>query len=46
VLGTTLRFFLQKLGLARFRIFNEKGRRLETKELTYYASQAAGVPGA
>lgn len=42
VLGTTLRFFLQKLGVMNFRIFNQKGRRLETKELTYYASHAAG----
>jgi glycosyltransferase involved in cell wall biosynthesis len=43
VLSTTLQFFLQKTGLAKFRIFNEKGRRLETRDLTYYASHAAGA---
>jgi glycosyltransferase involved in cell wall biosynthesis len=39
VLGTTLQFFLQNIGLARFSIFNEKGRRLETRDLTYYVQE-------
>ena len=44
VMATTLQFFLQKrLALAKFRIFNEKGRRLETQDQTYYASHAAGA---
>jgi glycosyltransferase involved in cell wall biosynthesis len=44
VVGTTLRFFLQKMGIKRSRIFNEKGRRLETHDLSYYASHAAEAP--
>ena len=44
VIATTLQFLFQKrLGLAKFRIFNEKGRRLETQDQTYYASHAAGT---
>jgi len=37
VLGTTLQFALQRMGLAHFRIFSEKGRRLEPGSPTYYA---------
>ena len=39
VVGTTLQFFLQKLGLAKFGIFDEKGRKLETRYLAYYAQE-------
>ncbi len=39
VVGTTLQFFLQKVGLAKFSIFNEKGRKLETRHLAYYAQE-------
>ena len=46
VLGTTLQFALQRMGLARFRIFSEKGRRLEPGYPTYYARGAAGGPQA
>jgi glycosyltransferase involved in cell wall biosynthesis len=45
VVGTTLRFFLQRVGVADYSIFNEKGRKLETRQLTYYA-QEVPVPGA
>jgi glycosyltransferase involved in cell wall biosynthesis len=41
VMGTTLCFFLQKTGIGRFSIFNEKGRKLETPQLTYYAQEVA-----
>ena len=49
VVGTTLRFFLQNLGLAKFSIFSEQGRRLETRHREYYASEmpiatSAGAP--
>jgi glycosyltransferase involved in cell wall biosynthesis len=37
VLATTLQFYLQRIGLAKFAIFSEKGRRLETREISYYA---------
>src|SRR5882762_2456347 len=37
VLRTTLQFALQRVGLANFRIFNAKGRRLEPGYSTYYA---------
>jgi glycosyltransferase involved in cell wall biosynthesis len=37
VIGTTLKFALQKWGLGRFRIFNPSGRKLEAGGLTYYA---------
>src|ERR1700719_3803491 len=37
VLRTTLQFALQRAGLARFRIFSAKGRKLEPGFPTYYA---------
>jgi glycosyltransferase involved in cell wall biosynthesis len=40
VMRTTLQFALQRWGLARFRIFNEKGRRLEPGLPEYYARGA------
>ncbi len=43
VLLTSLQFALQKLGVMRFRMFSEKGRRLEPGNLTYYARGAAGT---
>ncbi len=36
VVLTTLQFALQKWGLAGFRIFNSKGRRLEASGMSYY----------
>jgi glycosyltransferase involved in cell wall biosynthesis len=42
VVATTLQFALQKWGLAHFRIFSAKGRKLEAGDSTYYA---AGVTG-
>ncbi len=42
VLGTTLQFALQKWGLAQFRIFSPKGRRLEPGVADYYARGIAG----
>jgi len=44
VLGTTLQFALQKMGVAHFRIFSAKGRRLEPGYATYYARGTAGGP--
>ena len=44
VLRTSLQFALQKAGVAHFRIFSEKGRRLEPGTQTYYARGAAGTP--
>lgn len=44
VVATSLQFALQKMGLARFRIFSEKGRRLEPGLATYYVRGAAGGP--
>ncbi len=44
VLGTTLQFALQKMGMARFRIFSAKGRRLEPGYATYYAQGRASGP--
>jgi glycosyltransferase involved in cell wall biosynthesis len=41
VLGTTLQFALQSWGIARFRIFDAKGRKLETAETRYYMSETA-----
>jgi glycosyltransferase involved in cell wall biosynthesis len=41
VLLTSLQFALQRMGVARFRIFSEKGRRLEPGSATYYARGAA-----
>jgi glycosyltransferase involved in cell wall biosynthesis len=46
VLLTSLQFALQKMGIMKFRIFSEKGRRLEPGEATYYARGAAGAPQA
>jgi hypothetical protein len=40
VLATTIQFTLQKIGLAQFRIFSSKGRRLDPGCPSYY------VPGA
>ena len=40
VLATTLQFALQKIGLAHFRIFNSKGRKLEPGLPTYYVRGA------
>jgi hypothetical protein len=37
VLLTSLQFALQKMGMSHFRIFSEKGRRLETGQTVYYA---------
>jgi glycosyltransferase involved in cell wall biosynthesis len=42
VLATTLQFALQKWGLGRFRIFSDKGRKLEARGLTYYTRGMAG----
>jgi glycosyltransferase involved in cell wall biosynthesis len=42
VLATTLQFALQKTGIAHFRIFNSKGRKLEPGFTTYYARGAIG----
>jgi glycosyltransferase involved in cell wall biosynthesis len=44
VLATTLQFALQKMGLAKYRIFNSDGRKLEPGQATYYARGAAGGP--
>jgi glycosyltransferase involved in cell wall biosynthesis len=43
VLATTVQFALQRLGLANFRIFSAKGRRLEP-QASYYVSGAAQGP--
>jgi glycosyltransferase involved in cell wall biosynthesis len=45
VLRTTLQFALQRTGVAHFRIFNAKGRKLEPGCATYYARGAAEPPG-
>src|SRR6266403_5337316 len=45
VMGTTLRFALQKFGLAHFRIFSPKGRKLDAGKAGYYAAGAADPPG-
>src|SRR5437762_1291911 len=37
VVATTLQFALQKAGIVRFRIFSDKGRRLEPGHVTYYS---------
>jgi hypothetical protein len=44
VLATTLKFALQKSGLGRFRIFNQKGRKLAPGLNGYYAASAASSP--
>jgi glycosyltransferase involved in cell wall biosynthesis len=41
VLLTSLQFALQKTGVSHFRIFSEKGRRLETGQTVYYAKGKA-----
>src|SRR5216684_8469170 len=45
VIGTTLQFALQKAGLAHFRIFSSKGRKLDPGYAGYYARGAAEPPG-
>ena len=42
VLATTLQFALQRAGLGGFRIFSQKGRKLEASGVSYYAREAAG----
>src|SRR5216110_3462906 len=42
VLSTTLQFALQKAGIVRFRIFSDKGRRLEPGHVTYYSRGTVG----
>lgn len=44
VLATSLQFGLQKIGLASFRIFSEKGRRLEPGYTAYYNPHLSGEP--
>ena len=41
VLATTMQFALERWGLAHFRIFSERGRRLEPGPTTYYARGTA-----
>jgi glycosyltransferase involved in cell wall biosynthesis len=41
VLATTMQFALQRWGLAHFRIFSHRGRRLEPGPTTYYARGTA-----
>jgi glycosyltransferase involved in cell wall biosynthesis len=36
VLATTIQFALERMGIARFRIFSRKGRRLEPGKVSYY----------
>jgi len=40
VLLTTIQFALQKWGIAKFRIYSPKGRKLETNGISYYARGA------
>jgi len=42
VLATTLQFALQKWGIGRFRIYSDKGRKLEAGGQSYYARGAEG----
>jgi glycosyltransferase involved in cell wall biosynthesis len=42
VLATTLQFALQRWHMVRFRIFSEKGRRLDPGQPSYYVRGAAG----
>src|SRR5579864_7562158 len=42
VVSTTLRFALQKWGIGRFRIYSDKGRKLEAGGQSYYARGAGG----
>ncbi len=46
VIATTMQFWLQKLGIAHFSIFNPKGRRLEPGYTTYYVRGTASAPPA
>jgi glycosyltransferase involved in cell wall biosynthesis len=41
VLATSMQFFLQKAGMARFRIFSSQGRRLQSEPARYYAAGSA-----
>src|SRR5205809_990075 len=43
VLATTLEFALQRMGVAKFRIFSAKGRRLEPGYATYYGRRAGAA---
>jgi glycosyltransferase involved in cell wall biosynthesis len=45
VIRTTLQFALQKAGVAHFRIFSAKGRKLEPGYVKYYARGASEPPG-
>ena len=45
VIRTTLQFALQRAGVAHFRIFSAKGRKLEPGYAQYYARGAAEPPG-
>src|SRR5882724_10789377 len=45
VLATTLEFALQRIGVANFRIFSAKGRKLDAGKAGYYAAGAAEPPG-
>jgi glycosyltransferase involved in cell wall biosynthesis len=42
VIGTTLQFALQRASLGSFRIFSQKGRKLEASGVSYYALKTAG----
>jgi hypothetical protein len=42
VVATTLKFAMQKVGLAHFRIFSSRGRKLEPNFPTYYVRGAVG----
>jgi hypothetical protein len=44
VIRTTLQFALQRAGMAHFRIFSAKGRKLEPGYAQYYARGAAEPP--
>jgi hypothetical protein len=43
VVNTTLQFALQSWHIAQFRIFSEKGRRLDPGNPTYYVKGAVGA---
>jgi hypothetical protein len=45
VVSTTLQFALEKFGLAHFRIFSEKGRRIDPGHPSYYVRGATGSEG-
>jgi glycosyltransferase involved in cell wall biosynthesis len=46
VLGTTMQFALQRMGLIHLPRFSEKGRRLETDHPDYYANRSESVRSA